>query len=67
MLHTPRSQVIEQFDGWYTNVLEWQVKLPVKGIQRSQLLALCAVVMYQLVLLDQHEQHLPLSKGIKPL
>jgi hypothetical protein len=26
-----------------------------------------AIVIYQLVLLSQHEHHLPLGKGIKPL
>jgi hypothetical protein len=45
----------------------WRVKMPVKGLPRSQLLALGAVVVYQLVLLYQHERHLPLGKGIKPL
>jgi hypothetical protein len=41
--------------------------MPVKGLQRSQLLALGAVVIDQLVWLDQHEHNLPLGKGIKPL
>ena len=41
--------------------------MPVKGLQRSQLLALGAVVLYQLVLLYQHEHNRPLGKGIKPL
>jgi hypothetical protein len=41
--------------------------MPVKGLQRSQLLALGAVVVDQWVLLYQHEQHLPSGKGIKPL
>jgi hypothetical protein len=39
--------------------------MPVKGLQRSQLLALGAVIVYQLVLFYQHEQNLPLGKGIK--
>jgi hypothetical protein len=41
--------------------------MPVKGLQRSQLLALGAVVVYQLVLRYQHEQNLPIGKEIKPL
>jgi hypothetical protein len=53
-------------DGLFKNVFEWRVKMPVKGLQRSQLLALGAVVVYQLVLLYQHEHDLPLGKGIKP-
>jgi hypothetical protein len=67
VFHKLRSQAIEPFNGLYKNVCEWQVKMPVKGLQRSQLLALGAVVVYQLVLLYQHEQTLPLGKGIKPL
>jgi hypothetical protein len=62
-----RSQTIEPCNGLYKNIFEWRVTMPVKGLQRSQLLALGAVVVSQLVLLDQHEQTLPLGKGIKPL
>jgi hypothetical protein len=67
IFHQLRSQAITPFHGLFKNVLEWRVKMPVKGLQRSQLLALGAVVSYQLVLRYQHEQHLPLGKGIKPL
>ena len=67
VFHKLRSQAIEPFNGLYKNIFEWRVKMPVKGLQRSQLLALGAVLVYQLVLLYQHEQHLPLGKGIKPL
>ena len=55
------------FNGLFKNVFDWRVKMPVKGLQRLQLLTLGAVVVYQLVLLYHHEQHLPLGKGIKPL
>jgi hypothetical protein len=67
IFHKLRSQAIEPFNGLFKNVFEWRVKMPVKGLQRSQLLALGAVVIYQLVLLYQHERNLPLGKGIKPL
>ena len=67
VFHNLRSQAIEPFNGLYKNVFAWRVKMPVKGLQRSQLLALSAVFVDQLVLLHQHEQHLPLGKGIKPL
>jgi Transposase DDE domain len=67
VFHKLRSQAIEPFNGLFKNVFEWRVKMPVKGLQRSQLLALGAVVVYQLVLWYQHEQNLPLGKGIKPL
>jgi Transposase DDE domain len=67
VFHKLRSQAIEPFNGLFKNIFEWRVKMPVKGLQRSQLLALGAVVIYQLVLLYQHELNLPLGKGIKPL
>jgi hypothetical protein len=65
--HKLRSHAIEPFNGLYKNIVAWRVKMSVKGLQRSQRLALGAVLVYQLVLLYQHEQHLPLGKGIKPL
>lgn len=67
VFHKLRSQAIEPFNGLFKNVFAWRVNMPVKGLQRSQLLALGAVVIYQLVLLYQHERQLPLGKGIKPL
>jgi hypothetical protein len=65
VFHQLRSPAIEPFNGLFKNVFEWRVKMPVKGLQRSQLLALGAVVVCQL--LYQHEQHLPFGKGLKPL
>jgi DDE family transposase len=67
IFHQLRSQAIEPFNGLFKNVFEWRTQMPVKGLRRSQLLALGAIVVYQLVLLYQHEHHLPLGKGIKPL
>jgi hypothetical protein len=67
VFHKLRSQAIELFNGLFKNIFEWRMQMPVKGLQRSQLLALGAVVVYQLVLLYQHERNLPLGKGIKPL
>ena len=67
IFHKLRSQAIEPFNGLFKNVFEWRTQMPVKGLRRSQLLALGAIVLYQLVLLYQHQHHLPLGKGIKPL
>ena len=67
IFHKLRSQAIEPFNGLFKNVFAWRTQMPVKGLRRSQLLALGAMVIYQLVLLYQHEHHLPLGKGIKPL
>jgi hypothetical protein len=65
--HQVRSHAIEPFNGWFKHVLEWRVKRPVQGLQRSQLLARGAVVRSQLGLLYQHARQLPLGKGITPL
>jgi hypothetical protein len=67
LFHKLRSQAIEPFKGLFKNVCEWRTQMPVKGLRRSQLLALGAIVVYQVGLLYQHEHNLPLGKGIKPL
>jgi hypothetical protein len=67
IFHQLRSQAIEPFNGLFKNVFAWRAKMPVKGLLRSQLFALGAVVVYQLALLYQHQQGLPLGQGIKPL
>ena len=67
VFHPLRSQAIEPCNGLCENVWEWRVTMPVKGVPRSQLLALGAVAIYPLVLLYQHERHLPFGKEIKPL
>jgi hypothetical protein len=67
IFHTLRSQAIEPFHGLLKNISEWRTQLPVKGLQRSQLLALGAIGMHQLVWLSQHEPHLTPGKGRKPL
>ena len=67
IFHKLRSQAIEPFNGLYKNVFEWRTQMPVKGLRRSQLLGLGAIMIYQIVLLYQHEQKLPVGKGIKAL
>jgi hypothetical protein len=67
VFHQLRSKSIEPCNGLFKGVFAWRVKMPVKGRQRSQLLALGTIVIYQLALLDQHERGLPVGQGIKPL
>lgn len=67
IFHKLRSQAIEPFNGLFTNVFEWRGQMPVKGLGRCRLLALGAVVLYQLVLLHQHEQKLAPGVGVKAL
>jgi hypothetical protein len=55
IFHQLRSQAIEPFNGLFKNLFEWGGQMPVKGLRRCQLLALGAVLLYQLVLLYQHQ------------
>jgi Transposase DDE domain len=67
LFHQLRSQAIEPCNGLFKNVVEWRTQMPVKGLRRSQLLALGAIAVSQLVWFYPHEHHLPLGKGMKPL
>jgi hypothetical protein len=67
IFHKLRSQSIEPFNGLFKNVFEWGGQVPVKGLRRTQLLVLGAVLLYQLVLLYQFQQHKPLGIGVKAL
>jgi hypothetical protein len=67
IFHKLRSLAIEPFNGLFKNVFEWGGQVPVKGLKRTQLVVLGAVIVYQLVLLYQFECQLPLGRGIKPL
>ena len=67
VLHKLRSAAIEPFNGLFKNVFEWNGQVPVKGLQRVRLFVLGAVLVYQLVLLYQFQNGLPLGKGVKAL
>jgi len=67
VFHQLRSHAIEPFNGLFKNIFEWGGQLPVKGLRRCQLLALGAVLLYQLILLYQHQHHQPVGVGIKAL
>jgi len=67
VFHQLRSKSIEPFNGLFKGVFEWRLKMPVKGLERSTLLALGAIVIYQLALRYQYEHGLPVGQGIKPL
>jgi hypothetical protein len=62
-----RSQAIAPFKGLFKNLFEWGGQMPVKGVCRCQLLALGAVLLYQLVLLYHHHHHQLVGVGIKAL
>ena len=67
IFHHLRSKAIEPFNGLFKNVFEWGGQVPVKGLHRTQLIVLGAIVVYQLVLLYQVERQLPLARGVKAL
>lgn len=67
IFHKLRSQAIEPFTGLFKNVFEWRGQMPGKGLCRCRLLAVGAVMLYQLVLLYQHEQKLATGVGVKAL
>ncbi len=67
IFHKLRSKAIEPFNGLFKNVFEWGGQVPVKGLNRTQLIVLGAIVVYQLVLLYQLERQLPLGRGVKAL
>lgn len=67
IFHKLRSQSIEPFNGLFKNVFEWGGHVPVKGLRRTQLLVLGAVLLYQLVLLHQFQHGKPLGKAVKAL
>ena len=65
IFHKLRSQAIEPFNNLFKAVFAWHTQMPVKGLRRSQLLALGAIFVYQLVLLYQYQHALPIGRGIK--
>ncbi len=67
LFHRLRSKAIEPFNALFKNIFEWSGQVPTRGRQRTRLIVLGAVFLYQLVLLYQFEYGLPLGKGIKPL
>lgn len=67
IFHILRHQAIEPFNGLFKNIFEWGGQVPVKGLKRTQLIVLGAVLLYQLVLLFQFEHKHFVGRGIKPL
>ncbi len=67
IFHKLRSQTIEPFNGLFKDVFEWGGQVPVKGLRRTQLLVLGAVLLYQLVLLYQFQRAKPLGLSVKAL
>lgn len=67
IFHILRHQAIEPFNGLFKNVFEWGGQVPIKGLRRTQLIVLGAVLLYQIVLLFQFEHHKPLGNRYQTL
>jgi hypothetical protein len=67
IFHKLRSQAIEPCNGLFQNLVAWGGQMPVKGLRRCPLLALGAVLLYQLVLRYQHQHNHLVGGGIKAL
>lgn len=67
IFHKLRSQSIEPFNGLFKNLFEWSDHVPVKGLRRTQLFVLGAVLLYQVVLLYQFHLAKPPGIGVKAL
>ena len=62
-----RCEYIEPINGLSKNVFEWGGQVSIKGLRRTQLIVLGAVLFYQIVLLFQFEHHKPLGNRYQTL
>jgi hypothetical protein len=67
IFHLLRTKAIEPFNGLFKNIFEWSGQVPVKGLLRTQLIVLGAVLLYQMALLYQFKNQKDIGRGIKPL
>jgi hypothetical protein len=67
IFHLLRSKSIEPFNQLFKSVFDWHDHVPIKGLLRTSLVVLAAVLLYQLILLYPHEHGLDVGRGIKPL
>jgi hypothetical protein len=67
IFHKLRSLASEPFNGLFKNIFDWRGQMPVQGLKRCQLFALGAILLYQTVLLHQHQRQQPVGVGIKAL
>jgi hypothetical protein len=58
---------MNSFNGLFKNIFAWHDQMPIKGLKRCQLLALGAILLYQIVLLYQHQRQQAVGVGVKAL
>ena len=66
IFHKLRSVANENFNEQFKAIFNGHDRVPTKGLVSTQRYALGAVLVYQLVLWQRHEQGLPLRRGLKP-
>ena len=66
IFHKLRSVANENFNEQFKAIFNGHDRVPTKGLVSTQRYALGAVLVYQLVLWERHEQGLPLRRGLNP-
>ena len=66
VLHEVRSRAIENFNGQFKAIFDVTRGVPTRGLAATARLALGAVFIYQLALLQRHTAGLALRVGLKP-
>jgi hypothetical protein len=66
IFHKLRSRANENFNELFKGIFEVHQHVPTKGVAKTQLWALGAVLVYQLALWHRFENHLDLRIGVKP-
>jgi len=66
VFHKLRSVANENFNHLFKSIFEGHDKVPTKGLKKTQLWALGAILVYQLALWYRFENRLDLRVGLKP-
>jgi len=67
IFHKGRSLALEPFNGVFKNIFAWRGQMPVTSRKRCQLFAVGSILLYQIVLMYQHQRQQPVDVGIKAL
>lgn len=65
VLHKTRSITIENFNEQFKGIFDAHAQVPTRGLVATRRYALGALVVYQLVLLQRHQQDADLRVGLK--
>lgn len=65
LLHQTRSVTIETFNEQFKGIFDAHAHVPTRGLHATRRYALGAILVYQLVLLQRHQQEADLRVGLK--